>query len=67
MSYVTGADRNQIHILPDTLDDYISENNICRVIDAFVESLNLNALGFKYAKVSPTGRPPYNPAALLKL
>ena len=67
MDYQSGTDRNQINIIPDTLDDYVDSNNICRVIDAFVESLNFVVLGFKHAKLSSTGRPPYHPAVLLKL
>jgi transposase len=67
MEYISGINRNQINILPESLDDYVGENNICRAIDAFVESLDFLTLGFKYAKLSATGRPPYNPAVLMKL
>jgi transposase len=67
MRYVSGADRFQIDLFPDTLEDYVDEYNICRIIDAFVDSLDLVALGFAHSILSPTGRPPYNPAVLLKL
>ena len=64
MDYIGGTDRNQINIIPETLDDYANENNICRFIDAFVESLDLVGLDFKHGQLSATGRPPYNPAVL---
>jgi len=67
MEYISGADRHQINILPNMLDDYVDENNICRIIDAFVETLDFAALGFKHAALPETGRPPYAPAALMKL
>lgn len=67
MKYISGIDRNQINIIPETLDDYVDENNICRFIDAFVERLDFVELGFKHGQLSGTGRPPYNPAVLLKL
>jgi len=67
VDYKGGRDRNQINILPETLDDYVDENNICRFIDAFVESLDFAELGFKHGQLSRTGRPPYHPAVLLKL
>ena len=67
MNYVCGADRNQINVLPETLDDYVDENNICRVIDAFVDSLDFAGMEFKHAQLAETGRPPYAPAVLSKL
>ena len=60
-------DRNQINLIPMSLDEMISEDNPVRVFDAFVGSLNLNELGFKYAITKATGRKPYNPADMLKL
>ena len=50
-----------------SLDEMISEDNIVRVLDAFVGSLNLNEFGFKYTTTKATGRKPYNPADMLKL
>ena len=67
MKYISGIDGNQINIIPETLDDYVDENNVCRFIDAFVESLDFVNLGFKHGELSGTGRPPYHPAVLLKL
>jgi transposase len=49
------------------LDDYIGADSICRVIAAYVKSLCLSALGFKYADSKETGRPPYDPASMLML
>jgi transposase len=53
--------------MPDCLDDYIDENNAARVIDAFVDRLDLVELGFANAELNACGRPPYDPAVLLKL
>jgi len=44
--YVEGSDRDQVTLLPECLDDYIAEENPIRAVDAFVEALDLNALGF---------------------
>jgi len=54
-------------MLPDYLDDYIDEDNPIRVVDAFVDSLDLISLGFLRSEPSDTGRPGYNPSDLLKL
>ena len=67
MDYVPSTDRDQMTLFPGSLEEYISENNPVRVIDAFVESLDLEALGFRHAVLNETGRPPYHPAVLLKL
>ena len=67
MKYIQGSDRNQLSILPDCIEDYIDENNPVRVIDAFVNSLDMNLLGFLRAKPNQTGRPSYDPRDLLKL
>lgn len=67
MSYIEGVFRNQGMLFPDTVDEYIDEDNPVRFIDVFIDSLDLKALGFTHAEVEPTGRPPYNPADLLKL
>jgi transposase len=67
MSYTTGENREQLTLMPLCLDDYIGEGSVCRVIDAYVNSLNLAALGFKYAETKATGRPPFDPADMLKL
>jgi transposase len=65
--FVQGADRCQIALLPDCLDDYVDEDNPARVVDAFVDALDLAALGFASVMPAATGRPGYHPATLLKL
>ena len=67
MPYIEGVARNQAILFPEVIDDYIEEDNPVQFIDAFVDSLNLIALGFKYSVPESTGRPPYNPADMLKL
>ncbi len=59
--------RTQSTLLPDTLDDYVAEDNPVRAVDAFVGHLDLLALGFDTAEAKATGRPGYHPATLLKL
>lgn len=54
-------------LLPECLDDYITEDNPVRAVDAFVEELDLEALGFARAAPASTGRPAYHPGVLLKL
>jgi len=65
MGYITGLDRNQTAII--TLDEYVDENNLCRVIDAFVNTLDLKELDFKYSEPKETGRSPFDPADMMKL
>jgi transposase len=65
--YIEGEDRSQATLLPEYLDDYIAEDNPVRVVDAFVEELDLQELGFEGADPAITGRPSYHPAVLLKL
>jgi transposase len=65
--YVEGLDRRQTFLLPESLDDYVDENNPVRVIEVFIEDLDLTALGFGRAVPAETGRPGYHPAVLLKL
>ena len=67
MRYIQGHNRQQQTFLPVSVDEYITEDNPVRVIDAFVESLDLVGIGFKYSESKETGRPPFNPADLLKL
>lgn len=67
MAYIKGADRNQLTLLPDSIEDYITEDNPVRVIEAFVESLDIVQLEFKHAHTYSIGRPPYDPKDLLKL
>ena len=65
--YVEGSDRSQVTLLPECLDDYIAEDNPVRVVEAFVEELDLEALGFPKAAPALTGRPAYHPSVLLKI
>jgi len=65
--FIEGEDRQQVALLPECLDDYIGEDNPVRVVDAFVEELDLQAMGFKGVDPASTGRPSYHPAVLLKL
>ena len=62
-----GRGRLEQALLPAALEDYVKSNNPVRAIDAFVNSLDLIKLGFKHAMVKGKGRPPYDPADLLKL
>lgn len=64
--FVEGEDRRQPTLLPSCLDDYVGEDNPARVIDVFVEELDLGSLGFEVTSAA-TGRPAYHPATLLKL
>jgi transposase len=65
--FVEGEDRTQVTLLPECLDDFIAEDNSVRVVDAFVEELNLQDLGFDRVRPACTGRPAYHPAVLLKI
>ena len=65
--FVAGADRGQCTLLPECLDDLIDESNPVRVIDAFVDALDLSDLGFDGMEPAATGRPAYHPSTLLKL
>ena len=60
--FVEGADRGQSTLLPECLDDWIDESNPVRVIDAFVEALDLARLGFDGVEPAATGRPAYHPS-----
>jgi transposase len=62
---VSEEDRNQISMF--SFEDMIEENNPVRVIEAFIDSLDMKAMGFKYAETKETGRKPHNPADMMKL
>ena len=62
--FVEGQDRSQVTLIPECLDDFIAEDNPVRVVDAFVQELDLGALGFEGAMPASTGRPSYDPAAV---
>jgi transposase len=66
-NYVEGTHRSQRIFLPDTLDEYVSQENPVRFIDAFVDRLDLKKLGFQHSEPNEEGRPPYDPRDMLKL
>src|SRR3954469_24923209 len=65
--FVEGVDRGQNTLFPGCLEDWIGEDNPVRVIDVFVDELNLAELGFSGVDPEVTGRPSYHPSVLLKL
>ena len=65
--FIEGEDRSQVTLLPECLDDYIAEDSPVRVVDAFVEELDLHGLGFDGVEPCETGRPSYHPSVLLKI
>ena len=65
--FIEGADRRQSTLLPETLDDYVVENNPVRVVEAFIDALDLSTLGFDGVEPETTGRPSYHPATVLKI
>jgi transposase len=65
--FIEGEDRRQTTLLPDCLEDYVSDDNPVRIIEAFIDELDLKALGFEGVVPEVTGRPGYHPAALLKI
>jgi transposase len=65
--FVEGVDRGQSTLLPECLDDFIDEDNPVRVVDVFVDELDLGGLGFAGVDPKATGRPSYHPSDLLKL
>ena len=65
--FIEGQARQQVTLMPECLDDFIAEDNPVRVVDAFVNELNLQALGFDGAQPATTGRPSYHPGVLLKI
>lgn len=64
--FIEGVSRDQVTLFPDSLDDFVSEENATRVIDVFVDELDLSGLGFRLSSQA-TGRPGYHPAMMLKL
>ena len=67
MGYIRGESREQVYLLPEAIDDYVGTDNPVRFLDAFVEQLDLAALGFMHATPANTGRPPYDPGDVLRL
>src|SRR3989442_11393867 len=67
MGFLQGEGRTQGTLFPVTLEELIPEDHVCRVIDAFVNRLDMAGLGFERADAAETGRPAYDPRDLLKL
>jgi len=65
--FIEGQIREQVTLLPECLDDFVGAENPVRIVDAFVEELDLLSLGFGGLKPAATGRPAYHPAVLLKV
>lgn len=67
MAHLSGTDRSQLLLLPEAVDDYVGPDNPVRFIEAFVDGLDLKAVGFVRVDAKDTGRPGFDPADLLKL
>ena len=67
MGFIQGEGRMQGTLFPIILDELIPQDHVCRVIDAFVDRLDMEGLGFERAEPGETGRPGYDPRDLLKL
>ena len=65
--FIEGEDRAQVSLLPDCVDDYVGTDNPVRVIEAFVEQLDLREMGFESIDPEATGRPAYHPSVMLKI
>ena len=65
--FIEGRDRSQRILLPEQLDDYIADSNPVRVVDVFVDELDLAQMGFEGTMPAQTGRPAYHPSVLLKI
>jgi transposase len=65
--FIEVVDRSQATLFPERLDDWVDEDNAVRVVDAFVDALDLGGLGFGRVAPAATGRPAYHPGVLLKL
>lgn len=66
MRHKQGIERHQVSLLPPSVEDYVCEHHLVRVIDAFAQHLNISALGFTKSTTKHTGRKPYAPSDLLK-
>ena len=65
--FIEGVDRSQTTLFPDCLEDYVGEDNPVRVVDVFVDKLDLGGMGFTRVEPEATGRPGYQPWVFLKL
>ena len=64
--FIEGENRDQATLFPERIDDYVDENSVVRVVDVFIDRLDISGLGFK-ATPADTGRPGYHPQTLLKI
>ena len=62
MRHIQGVSRDQITLFPESLDEYITDDNPVRFLDAFVNAMDLQNIGFNRGVPEETGRPPYDPA-----
>ncbi len=65
--FIEEASRTQVSLLPECLEDYVAEDNLIRVVEVFVEQLDLATLEFDGVAPAATGRPSYLPTVLLKI
>lgn len=65
--FIEGEARTQVTLLPEYLDDYVTDEHPVRVVDVFVDELDLSALDFAGVDPAATGRPAYHPEVLLKI
>lgn len=65
--FIEGKGRHQVTLLPECVDDFVDADNPVRVVDAFVDKLDLQELGFEGTNPAATSRPSYHPAVLLKI
>lgn len=64
--FVEGEDRRQAWLLPESLNDYVGADNPVRIVEVFIDELDLGALGFAGVEPAATGRPAYHPLTLLR-
>jgi transposase len=64
--FIDGEDRTQITLLPECLDDYVADDNPVRVVEVFVDELDLGSLGFDGVDPAATGRPAYHPSVRMR-
>jgi len=67
MAFIGGEFRSQASLLPPCIDDHVEHDALARVVDIFVESLDLGELGFARTAAAATGRPGYRPGDMLRL
>lgn len=65
--FIEGGKRDQLSLLPASLEDYVEHDNPVRLVDAFIDELDLGAIGFTSVTPAATGRPSYHPSTMLKL